>query len=256
MVAACALAPGDVVEIDGAGFAVAGAMTIGHKLARRALAPGEKVIKYGANIGHAMAAIPPGAHIYTHNLTSDAGGTRKTIAQGRDWVAWAQEQLASVAPVPMRVEELFVGTVCGGSDGTSGITANPAMGLAFDQLVVAGAACIFEGTGELIGCEFHMQRRAATPVVGSAISPVIKVCANPEIFRRLEDDMDIDAGRMEGRGTLDEVRSEVLGPVLDCAKGGLTKSEAMGHQEFILTYKSFETPALPARPACFPLQRN
>ena len=71
MVAACALAPGDVVEIDGAGFAVAGAMTIGHKLARRALVPGEKVIKYGANIGHATAAIPPGAHIHTHNLASD-----------------------------------------------------------------------------------------------------------------------------------------------------------------------------------------
>ena len=112
---------------------------------------------------------------------------------------------------------------------------------------------------ELIACGSHVVlfSTGRGSVVGSAISPVIKVCANPETFRRLEDDMDVDAGRiLEGRGTLDEVGSEVLGRVLDCARGGLTKSEAMGHQEFILTYKSFEPVALPAGPACFPLQRN
>ena len=53
--------------------------------------------------------------------------------------------------VPMRVDELVVGTICGGSDATSGLTANPAMGVAFDLLVAAGAKAIFEETGELIG---------------------------------------------------------------------------------------------------------
>lgn len=86
VVAACALAPGDVVEIDGAGFAVARALTIGHKLARRALAAGDKVIKYGASIGHATAAIPPGAHIHTHNLASDYIQTR-ALAPGVPFVA-------------------------------------------------------------------------------------------------------------------------------------------------------------------------
>jgi altronate dehydratase len=301
-------------------------------------------------------------------VIQDTGGTRKTILQGREWVGWAQEQMAGQASVPMCIHELVVGTVCGGSDGTSGITANPAMGRAFDQLIAQGAACIFEETGELIGCEFHMQRRAATnelgeailacvakaaryytimghgsfapgnadgglttieekslgayaksgaspivgllkpgdvppagglylldvvpdgeprfgfpnisdnaeiveliacgshvvlfstgrgSVVGSAISPVIKVCANPETFRKLEDDMDVDAGRMlEGRATLDEVGQEVLDRVLACARGGSTKSEAMGHQEFILTYKTFDPSAALLGPACFPLQRS
>ncbi len=86
-------------------------------------------------------------------------------------------------------------------------------------------------------------------MVGSAISPVIKVCANPETFRRLSDDMDVDAGRiLENRGTLDEVGSEIRDLVLAVAKGQKTRSEALGHREFILTYKSFE----PIGPACLP----
>ena len=64
----------------------------------------------------------------------------------------------------MALHELTVGTICGGSDATSGLTANPAMGRAFDLLVEAGGAgCIFEETGELIGCERHMAGRAVTP---------------------------------------------------------------------------------------------
>ncbi len=48
-------------------------------------------------------------------------------------------------------------------------------------------------------------------VVGSAISPMIKICANPETFRRLSEDMDVDAGRiLEDRGTLDEVARETV----------------------------------------------
>ena len=86
-------------------------------------------------------------------------------------------------------------------------------------------------------------------VVGSAISPVIKVCANPETYRRMSEDMDIDAGRiLEGRASLDEVGQEILDLVAAVGAGQRTCSEALGHQEFILTYKSFE----PIGPACLP----
>jgi altronate hydrolase len=79
---------------------------------------------------------------------------------------------------------------------------------------------------------------------------VIKVCANPETYRKLEDDMDVDAGRiLEGRATLDEVGREVYELALRVARGAPTKSESLGHQEFILTYKAFE----PAGPACLPV---
>jgi len=288
------------------------------------------------------------------------GATRKLIAEGRAFVGAERAALDAMPTVPMAAGELVVGTVCGGSDGTSGITGNPAAGRAFDFLVTAGAACIFEETGELIGCEHIMAARAVTPalgreleasvakaaryyatlgygsfaagnaegglttieeksmgayaksgaspisglikpgdipprgglylldvvpdgdvrwgfpnindnaeiaeliacgshvilfvtgrgsVVGSAISPVVKICANPETYRRMEDDMDVDAGRiLTGDGGLDEVGAEIRDLVLALGEGNRTKSEELGHQEFILTYKSFE----PIGPACLP----
>ena len=290
------------------------------------------------------------------------GGTRSTIAQGEQWVREALQAIATTARVPMGVDELVIATVCGGSDGTSGITANPAVGRAFDALVAQGAACLFEETGELVGCEFHMQRRAATPelgeeivrcvakaaqyysvlghgsfavgnaegglttqeekslgayaksgdspirgilkpgdlppggglylldvvpdgevrfgfpnisdnaeiveliacgahltlfttgrgsVVGSAISPVIKVCANPQTYERLAEDMDVDAGRiLRGAATLDEVGAEIVDQVLRVAQGHPSASEHLGHQEFILGYKRFT----PIGPSCLPIQ--
>jgi altronate hydrolase len=285
------------------------------------------------------------------------GGTRKAIEAGRAFVAKTLPTLEAAERTPMAISELVVGTVCGGSDGTSGITGNPAAGLAFDRLVGDGAACIFEETGELIGCEHIMADRAATPalgaeligavekaaryyatlgygsfasgnaegglttieekslgayaksgsssiagmlkpadrppagglylldvvpdgdvrfgfpnindnaeiaelmacgahityfvtgrgsVVGSAISPVIKICANSETFARMPDDMDVNAGRVLRGTPLSEVGEEIYELTLATAGGRRTKSEELGHQEFILTYKTFE----PLGPAC------
>jgi altronate hydrolase len=294
-------------------------------------------------------------------VIQQVGGTRKTIQEGR---AWIESTLASMEPAPtaaMAVNELVIGTVCGGSDSTSGITANPAIGRAFDLLTTQKATAIFEETGELIGCEQIMAQRAVTSalaeeliavvakaakyyavlehgsfalgnaegglttqeeksmgaysksgsskisgilkpgdvpssgglylldivpdgpvrfgfpnindnaeiaeliacgshlilfstgrgsVVGSAVSPVIKICANPQTFRRMADDMDINAGRiLEGKATLDEVGREIYDSLIATAQGTETASETLGHQEFVLTYKYFE----PAGPSCFPL---
>jgi altronate hydrolase len=107
---------------------------------------------------------------------------------------------------------------------------------------------------ELIACGAHLTlfTTGRGSVVGSAISPVFKICANPETYRRLSDDMDIDAGRiMEGRATIDEVGGEITDLILRVAGGEPSVSEALGHTEFILTYKSFE----PVGPACLPLKR-
>ena len=85
-------------------------------------------------------------------------------------------------------------------------------------------------------------------VVGSAISPVLKICANPETYARMQDDMDVDAGRVLRGAPLAEVGDEIHAKTLEAAAGGRTRSEALGHQEFILTYKTFE----PLGPACLP----
>lgn len=288
------------------------------------------------------------------------GGTRSTVKAGTDWVEQALTQIEDVPRAPVLPSDLVIGTVCGGSDGTSGISGNPAAGRAFDLLVAAGAACIFEETGELIGCEEIMASRAVTPelglalrdsvqkaeryyatlgygsfaagnaagglstieekslgayvksgdspisglikpgdippqgglylmdvvpdgdvrfgfpnisdnaeivemiasgahmtlfvtgrgsVVGSAISPVIKICANPDTYRALAEDMDVNAGDIiEGRRSIDEVGAEIRDLVLAVAGGHRTRSEDLGHREFILTYKSFD----PIGPACLP----
>ena len=68
----------------------------------------------------------------------------------------------------------------------------------------------------------------------------------------MEEDMDVDAGRiLEGRAKLGEVGEEIYDKILHVASGGKTKSEILGHQEFVLTYKTFD-PAIPIGPSCFP----
>lgn len=107
-------------------------------------------------------------------VIQETGGTRATIDAGVAAVTRLRAQAAQVKRVPMALNELIVGTICGGSDGTSGITANPAVGRCFDALVAADAACIFEETGELIGCEAVMADRAITPELGAAIEACVE----------------------------------------------------------------------------------
>jgi altronate hydrolase len=105
---------------------------------------------------------------------------------------------------------------------------------------------------ELIACgaDLILFTTGRGSVVGSAVSPVIKVCANPDTYRRLADDMDVNAGRiLEGEASLDDVGREVFERILAVAGGAPTRSEQLAHQEFILTYKSFE----PIGPACLPV---
>ena len=84
-------------------------------------------------------------------------------------------------------------------------------------------------------------------VVGSAIAPVIKICANPETYARMHEDMDVDAGRiLDGAATLDAVGAEIVSLIEAVAGGAETKSEALGHREFVLTYKATG----PAGPSC------
>src|SRR3546814_12735472 len=86
-------------------------------------------------------------------------------------------------------------------------------------------------------------------VVGSALAPVIKVCANPRTYQRMADDMDVNAGRiLTGEADLDTVGREIFDLIKAVADGAATKSEELGHQAFILTYKSFT----PIGPACLP----
>lgn len=105
------------------------------------------------------------------------GGTAATIEKGCEFVRNALQEVAKTPRVEMGVSDLVVATICGGSDGTSGISGNPAAGRAFDRLVNQGAACIFEETGELIGCEHIMAERAVTPELGAELKRSVEKAA-------------------------------------------------------------------------------
>ncbi|MDE1181986.1 UxaA family hydrolase [Paraburkholderia sp.] len=71
LIAAATLDAGEQVEIEGERVTLAGTIELGHKVARRALVKDEKVVRYGAQIGHVTGAVARGAHLHTHNLESD-----------------------------------------------------------------------------------------------------------------------------------------------------------------------------------------
>lgn len=104
----------------------------------------------------------------------DTGGTRKTIEAG---VAAIKEMLPTAAKVkrePIPASELMLALQCGGSDGYSGITANPALGAAVDLLVEQGGTAILSETPEIYGAEHLLTRRAASREVGEKLIEIIK----------------------------------------------------------------------------------
>ena len=102
-------------------------------------------------------------------VIQEEGGTLSSISKGVEAVKAMKTAVQAVPKVELHWQDLCIGTVCGGSDACSGITANPAVGRTFDQLVDAGATCIFEEPGELIGCEDMLRDRGATPEVGKLL---------------------------------------------------------------------------------------
>ena len=106
------------------------------------------------------------------------GGTSATIEKGRRIVEGFLEQIDQTERRAIDFSDLIIGTVCGGSDGTSGITGNPAVGRAFDILLERNATCIFEESGELIGCEPHMMARAANNQVRDDIDQAMAKARN------------------------------------------------------------------------------
>ncbi len=278
------------------------------------------------------------------------GGTRKSIEKGTAWILEALDALKHTPRVPMDFSELVIGAECGGSDATSGLAGNVAVGRFFDALVDAGGTAIFEEIVEAVGLKDWLVSRAAneqarreiaftydkaldycrqvrqysvspgnfagglstieeksmgaviksgsrpiqgvvkvscppphpglwlldsTPdpsfmqfgitnpndseglmdliscgahivllvtgrgsVIGSAVSPCIKITGNAETFARMREDMDFDASPLlQGACGMEELTDRLRGMVVDTAAGMSTKSEALGHKEFFIPYK-------------------
>ncbi|APZ96313.1 UxaA family hydrolase [Fuerstiella marisgermanici] len=99
----------------------------------------------------------------------EVGGVRKTVARAVEVLRELLPIANDVQRVPIPVSELKVAMECGGSDGNSGITANPAVGVASDMLVAHGATSILSETPEIYGAEHMLTRRAINREVGEAL---------------------------------------------------------------------------------------
>ena len=86
LIASAALRAGELVYIDGQTVRLAESIDIGHKVARRTLAQGDKVLRYGAPIGSATQVVAIGEHIHTHNLASDYLPTFTLNADGQHFI--------------------------------------------------------------------------------------------------------------------------------------------------------------------------
>ncbi len=94
------------------------------------------------------------------------GGSRKTVAAGIDFVRDVLAESNDVTRVQVPASELCVALQCGGSDGYSGVSANPALGAASDLIVRHGGTVILSETPETYGAEHLLTRRAVSPEVG------------------------------------------------------------------------------------------
>ena len=157
-------------------------------------------------------------------VMQETGGTRQTIAAGVAAVKELLPQANCVTRVPVAASHIIVGLQCGGSDSFSSISANPALGAAMDILVRHGGAnvvCFTTGRGSAFGCK---------------PSPSIKLAANTPMFRKLEEDMDINCGQiLDGTASMDEMGEQIFRLILRTASGDKTKSEelGLGEHEFV-----------------------
>ena len=116
--------------------------------------------------------IAEGEHFQSLTI-QEVGGTRKSVMMGvekiREMLPFANRSVRETVPA----SELMLALQCGGSDGYSGLTANPALGAAVDILVRHGGTAILSETPEIYGAEHLLTRRAESPEVGQKIVDLI-----------------------------------------------------------------------------------
>ena len=95
----------------------------------------------------------------------DCGGTEQALADGQRTAETLHESISDVRREEADMSELIFGAECGGSDATSGIAANPAVGNAADRIVAAGGTVSFSETPEFIGAEHILADRCATDTI-------------------------------------------------------------------------------------------
>jgi altronate hydrolase len=164
----------------------------------------------------------------------DKGGTAKCVAEGIAMVKDMLPHANRVKRETVPASHLMVGLQCGGSDGYSGITANPALGAAVDLLVRHGGTAILSETPEIYGAEHLLTRRAVTRAVGEKIVERIRWW---ETYTAKNDgEMNNNPSPGNKAGGLTTILEKSLGAV---AKGGTTGLMGVFEYAHPVTAKGF-----------------
>ena len=169
----------------------------------------------------AHSSLKEGDTLRTFNI-QDSGGTRKTVDKGVALVKAMLPRANEARREPCSASHITIGLQCGGSDGYSGISANPALGAAVDLLVAHGGTAILSETPEIYGAEHLLTRRAVRREVGEKLVSRIKWW---EHYTRINDgEMNNNPSPGNKAGGLTTILEKSLGAV---AKGGTSNLQAV-----------------------------
>jgi altronate hydrolase len=158
-----------------------------------------------------------------HVLTiQETGGVRKTVDRAVGMLKELLPEVNRTERVPIPISEIILGTNCGGSDGNSGVTANPALGYASDLLVAHGGTSILAETPEIYGGEHLLTRRAVSREVGEKLVNMIRWWEKYTSFFGAQINNNPSVGNKQGG--LTTIYEKSLGAI---AKGGTTALRAV-----------------------------
>ncbi|MCU0877118.1 MAG: altronate dehydratase family protein [Pirellulaceae bacterium] len=190
----------------------------------------QNLIQIGANgsSGKSKANSPPVLSM------QDLGGTAKTVAAGIERVKELLPLVNAVQREPIPASEIVLGTECGGSDGNSGVTSNPAVGVASDMVVASGGTAVLSETTEIYGAEHLLTRRAVNKQVADKLLERINWWLWHTGIYGVEIDNNPSVGNKEGG--LTTIAEKSLGAV---AKGGSTALAEVYHYAEPITARGF-----------------
>ena len=164
----------------------------------------------------------------------DMGGTVATVEEGTRMLAGLLPIANHARRVPIPASEILLGTNCGGSDGNSGVTCNPALGFASDMLVACGGTTALAETTEIYGAEHLLTRRARSVAVADKLLERIAWWLWHTKLYGVEIDNNPSVGNKEGG--LTTIAEKSLGAV---AKAGSTAMNAVYQYAEPMTAKGF-----------------
>jgi len=164
----------------------------------------------------AQEGLREGAKLVTFSI-QDTGGTAKSVARGIEVVKGLLPEANAVKREPVPASHLIVGLQCGGSDGYSGISANPGLGAAVDLLVRHGGTAVLSETPEIYGGEHLLLQRAVSQAVADKLEARLQWWTDYCARHHAEMDNNPSAGNKAGG--LTTILEKSLGAI---AKGGTT----------------------------------